>query len=289
MEWLENGIFFNHKSYKIFYNQFGSGEDIIIAHGYPYSSYEWKDVIALLSKNFRVTIFDLLGFGFSDKPETHTYSFEEYTDILNKLALNLKIAEAHIIAHDLGVSIAQELIANEQEGNVNFSVKSVCFVNGNLFADVYQPRLIQRLLSQTPSFIGGFLSRNIPKKMVHCSIRNLYGKFSQPSEEFLNELWDILNYKKGKNISYLLGKLVFEKIKYQDRWISAMKETSIPLAYICGPADPNSGIKMGTTFEKRIPKGNLIWMDNQIGHWPMIEDKNTFLKKYYEWLKGIQN
>jgi pimeloyl-ACP methyl ester carboxylesterase len=284
-EWLDKSKSFSFKSYNIFYNQFGTGFDLIIIHGYPYNSYEWKDVVPLLSKRFRVTVFDLLGFGFSDKPENHYYSFEEYTDLLNKLVVHLRIEQAHIIAHDLGVSIGQELLATEKDWNLNFSIKSICFTNGNLFPDVYQPRLIQRLLSQTPSFVGSFLSKNISKKTVHKNIRKLYGKYSQPSDEFLEELWGILNFNNGKNISYLLGKLVFEKIKYQDRWTLAMKDTHIPLAYICGPADPNSGIEMGTTFEKRIPNGKLIWMDDAIGHWPMIEDKNAFCNQYFSWLR----
>jgi hypothetical protein len=213
-EWLVKSNFFSFKTHNIFYNQFGEGEDLIIIHGYPYSSYEWKEIVPLLSKRFKVTVFDLLGFGFSDKPENHIYSFEEYTDLLNKLTLHLKIEQAHIIAHDLGVSLAQELLAFENDYNLNFSIKSVCFTNGNLFPDVYKARLIQKLISQTPTFIGKFLSKKISKKTVHKNIRNLYGKYTQPSEEFMEELWEILNYKDGKNISYLLGRLVFEKIKY---------------------------------------------------------------------------
>lgn len=286
--WLEKGSFFNHKSYKIFFAQFGIGEDLIIIHGYPYSSYEWKHLIPELSKKFKVTVFDLLGFGFSDKPEDHNYSFEDYTDILNRLVIHLKIEQAHIIAHDLGVSIAQELIANINDNNLNFSIKTVCFTNGNMFPDVYHPRVIQRLISQTPQFIGRLISKKISKKIIHKNIRNLYGKYSKPNEEFLNELWEVLNYNHGKNISYKLGKLFFKKVKYTERWTNSMKNTKIPLAFICGPSDPNSGIEMGITFGKRIPNGNLIWMDDAIGHWPMIEDTKGFLENYYNWLSKLK-
>lgn len=283
-QWLEKGSFFNHKLHQIFYNQFGSGEDLIMIHGYPYSSYEWKEIIPFLSENFRVTVFDLLGFGFSDKPKNHNYSFEEYTDIFHELALHLKIKQAHIIAHDLGVSVAQELLAKDQVQHLNISIISICFTNGNLFPDVYHPRFIQRLLSQTPEFIGRFLSKKISKKTVHKNILNLYGKYTQPREKFLEELWEILNYKNGKNISYLLGRLVFEKIRYQERWTKAMRNTKIPLCYICGPADPNSGLEMAITFQTRIPKSELIWMEDHIGHWPMLEDTYDFLEKYTLWL-----
>ncbi len=284
-KWLEDGEFFKYKSHKIFYNQFGFGDDLIIIHGYPYSSYEWKGVIPILSQKFKVTVFDLLGMGFSDKPENYTYSFEDYKDIVNRLTLLLKIEKAHILAHDLGVSIAQELLNNEKQYNLNFSIKSICFINGNLFPDVYKPRFIQKLLSQTPTYIGKFLSKNMSKKAIHKTIRSLYGKFSQPSNEYLDELWEILNYNNGKNISYVLGRLIFEKKKHQERWTKAMNDTNIPLSYICGSADPNSGLEMGITFHKRIPNGKLIWMDDAIGHWPMIESPGAFLDAYLNWLK----
>lgn len=286
-QWLKDGGFFPHKSYKIFYNQFGFGDDLIIIHGYPYSSYEWKEVIPFLSQNFKVTVFDLLGMGFSDKPIDYKYSFEDYRDIVNKLTLHLKIEQAHILAHDLGVSIAQELINNEKEYNLNFSIKSICFTNGNLFPDVYRPRMIQRFFFRTPSFIGRFLSQNISKKTIHNTILSLYGKFSKPTNEYLEELWEILNYNNGRNISYLLGRLIFEKKLHQQRWTTAMKETNIPLSYICCSADPNSGLEMGITFHKRIPNRKLIWMDDSIGHWPMQECPNAFVEAYLEWLTQL--
>ncbi len=287
--WIESGKYLNYNGYKIFYNQFGEGPDIIILHGYPYSSYEWKNFIPLLSQYYRVTVFDFLGFGFSDKPENHLYSFQEYVKILNLVVLNLQIKEAHLLTHDLGVSVAQEVLANYKHEENLFSIQSICFSNGNLFSDVYKPRLIQRILSQTPNFIGRFISRHISKASVNKTIRSLYGKKTQPDEAFLDELWDVLNYNNGKNISYLLGKLVFEKALYLDRWTLAMRGTEIPLCYICGPADMNSGIDMAIAFQKRVPNGTLIWMDDSIGHWPMIEDSDSFLKYYLDWISTQVN
>jgi pimeloyl-ACP methyl ester carboxylesterase len=245
--------------------------------------------VPILSSKFRVTLFDLLGFGFSDKPDNYLYSFNEYVKILNLLTLYLKIKETHIIAHDLGVSIAQEILAKNKKEDILFSIKSICFTNGNLFYDVYKPRIIQRLLSQTPSYIGEFLSKNIPQKVVFKSIRQLYGNKTQPNEYFLEELWEILNFKRGKEISYLLGKLIFEKAFHQKRWTEAMKKTAIPMCYICGPADKNTGIDMAIAFQKRIPKGKLIWMDDHIGHWPMIEDSLSFADNYLNWIDSMKS
>jgi len=283
--WKSGGKYFKFKDNNIFYNQAGEGEHLLIIHGYPYNTFEWKVTIEELSKKFKVTFFDLLGMGFSDKPENHKYSFEEYCDIVNVLLLNLKIQETHIFSHDLGVSVAQELIARNAESKNNFKIKSSAFMNGSLFIDVYKPRLIQKLLSKSPTVIGKTLSKIMTKTMVNKSVKSVFGPFTQPSDHFLNQQWEILNYKNGKDISYLIGRLVFDKYNYLNRWVNAMQNTTIPMCYICGQYDPNSGIHMAKRYEELIPNPKVYLMSENIGHWPFLEDQKKVLELYLKFIK----
>lgn len=285
-KWKSLGNNFKYKDKNIFFYQDGSGDDLLIIHGYPFNSFEWKNTINELSKSYKVTIFDLLGMGFSDKPENHVYSFEEYCEITNLLLMELKITETHIFSHDLGVSIAQELLASTQTNT--FKIKSSAFMNGSLFIDVYKPRLIQKLLSKSPKFIGKLLSKIITKKMVLNAVKSVYGPFTKPTDEFLNKQWDILNYNDGKSITYLIGRLVFEKWKHLARWTFAMQTTAIPMCYICGPYDPNSGIKMASRYDELIPNSNIYLLDKYVGHWPHLEDRVNMLSAYHEFLNQIK-
>lgn len=284
--WKSNGKYFRFNDKNIFYNQIGEGDNLLIIHGYPYNSFEWKDTIEELSKTYKVTFFDLLGMGFSDKPKNHKYSFEEYCDIVNALLKNLNINETHIFSHDLGVSVTQELIARNAEGKNSFKIKSSAFMNGSLFIDVYKPRLIQKLLSKSPTLIGEILSKIMSKSMVNKSVKSVFGPFTQPTEDFLDNQWEILNYNQGKNITYLIGRLVFEKYKYLNRWVNAMQTTTIPMCYICGPFDPNSGINMAKRYEELIPNPKVYLMSENIGHWPQLEDKDTVIKYYLEFVNS---
>lgn len=284
-EWLKKGNIFNYKDFKIFYRQVGKGDDILIIHGYPFGSYEWQEIISNLSNKYRVTTFDLLGMGFSDKPKNHQYSYEEYCDIVNSLLKFLKISNTHILSHDLGVSVVQELISWDLEQKNRFQINSIAFVNGSLFIDVYKPRFIQRILSQTPNFIGKFLSKKISKNSIFKSVKSVYGKNTQPTENFLEEQWEILNYNNGKQITYRIGRLVFEKKKYLKRWVDGMQKTKIPMCYICGPSDPNSGLHMAERYEELINNPKIFLMSNNIGHWPFLEDKNMFIEIYENFLK----
>ncbi len=283
--WKSNGKYFRFNDKNIFYNQIGEGDNLLIIHGYPYNSFEWKDTIEELSKTYKVTFFDLLGMGFSDKPKNHKYSFEEYCDIVNALLKNLNINETHIFSHDLGVSVTQELITRNAEGKNSFKIKSSAFMNGSLFIDVYKPRLIQKLLSKSPTLIGKILSKIMSKSMVNKSVKSVFGPFTQPTEDFLDNQWEILNYNQGKNITYLIGRLVFEKYKYLNRWVNAMQTTTIPMCYICGPFDPNSGIHMAKRYEELIPNPKVYLMSENIGHWPQLEDQKKVLEIYLTFIK----
>lgn len=286
--WKSKGLFLKFNQHDIFYGQQGQGDDLLIIHGYPFNSYEWKDTIEELSQNFRITYFDLLGMGFSSKPKNHRYRFEEYCEMVNVLMHTLAIKQTHIFSHDLGVSVAQELVARELEGKNQFKIISSAFMNGSLFIDVYQPRLIQRILSQSPDIVGRIFSKIMTKKMIYKSVKSVFGADTQPSEAFLDEQWEILNYNDGKSIAYLIGRLVFEKYNYLNRWVNAMQKTVVPMCYIYGPADPNSGEHMAKRYVELIPNPKTYALEKNIGHWPIIEDRENLLSKYYQFLNELK-
>jgi pimeloyl-ACP methyl ester carboxylesterase len=280
-EWKGKGNHFFFKGNKIFYIQAGSGPLLTIFHGYPYNSFDFEKIWIHLSSTFSVVIPDMLGMGFSDKPEKHRYSFEEMADLYAALLEELNITQTHILAHDLGNSVVQELIARDKERKNPFSINSVAFLNGGLFSDVYKPRLIQVLLSKSPKPMGRLLSNLMTRNIVAKATSEVFGKKTKPSTELLNNFWEILNYNNGKSIAYLLGRLVFEKDKYQQRWITAMQETKIPMCFINGPADPNSGIHMVKRYQELIPNPDIKLLSDDIGHWPQIEAPEEVLKAFY--------
>ncbi len=271
LNWKSKGNYFEFNNYQIFYIKEGSGPLLTIFHGYPYNSFDFEKIWPELVREFTVVVPDLLGMGFSDKPENHHYSFEEMADLYTSLFKKLHITETHVLAHDLGNSVVQELLARSEEHKNPFEIKSIAFLNGGLFVDVYKPRLIQVLLSRSPKPIGKILSRLMSKKIVSKATSEVFGVDTKPSIGVLQNFWDILTYNNGKSIAYLLGRLVFAKEKHQQRWIAAMQGTKIPICFINGPADPNSGQHMVDRYKQLIPDANVKLLDENIGHWPQLE------------------
>ena len=63
-------------SLNIFHAEFGDPEApvLVLVHGFPTSSIDWRDIVGDLSTTYRVCVLDLPGFGFSDKPADGSYT-----------------------------------------------------------------------------------------------------------------------------------------------------------------------------------------------------------------------
>ena len=88
----------------------GSGEPVVLIHGTPSSSYIWRNVAKRLSEaGHTVHVFDLLGFGASERPfdQDADTSVSAQVPILKHLMSHWGLDSAHIVAHDIGGAVAQ--------------------------------------------------------------------------------------------------------------------------------------------------------------------------------------
>jgi pimeloyl-ACP methyl ester carboxylesterase len=86
----------------------GSGAPVVLLHGWPDSSYLWRNQIpSLVSNGFRVIAPDMRGFGQSDKPQgVSAYAFSNAVADVVGVMDTLEIPSAHIVGHDWGAAIA---------------------------------------------------------------------------------------------------------------------------------------------------------------------------------------
>ena len=90
----------------------GSGEPIVLIHGFPTSSHLWLDVVAKLPDGHRVIVLDLLGFGRSDAPLSGDYTITGHGNRTLKLLDALQINRACLVGHGTGGAIAQWVALN---------------------------------------------------------------------------------------------------------------------------------------------------------------------------------
>ncbi len=87
---------------RLHYREAGAGDPVLLLHGWPTSSYLWRDIIGQLAEERRVIAIDLPGFGKSDKPLDVSYSFDFYDRILEGFADQVGIESAGLAVHDVG-------------------------------------------------------------------------------------------------------------------------------------------------------------------------------------------
>jgi haloalkane dehalogenase len=86
----------------IAYTDTGDGPPVLLLHGWPTSSYLWRNVGPILAAEHRVIAPDLPGFGASSKPLDRQYSFGLFARALDALTDQLGLDEVGLVVHDLG-------------------------------------------------------------------------------------------------------------------------------------------------------------------------------------------
>jgi haloalkane dehalogenase len=84
------------------YRELGSGPPVLLLHGWPTSSYLWRNVMPAIARRNSVIALDLPGFGGSDKPVDIRYTFDFYEHALDGLAAKLEMDDLGLAVHDLG-------------------------------------------------------------------------------------------------------------------------------------------------------------------------------------------
>ena len=99
----------NASGVQLYYQDMGSGEPLLLVHGWPASSFYWKSVIPLLARSYRVIAVDLKGFGRSDKPEHASYEMPAMAEDLAALLDALGLSSVNLMGHSMGGMISYAL------------------------------------------------------------------------------------------------------------------------------------------------------------------------------------
>jgi pimeloyl-ACP methyl ester carboxylesterase len=87
---------------QLHYREVGSGPPVLMLHGWPTSSYLWRNILPEVGKHRRAIALDLPGFGRSDKPLDASYSFRYHERVLDGFLAALGIDTLGLVVHDLG-------------------------------------------------------------------------------------------------------------------------------------------------------------------------------------------
>jgi pimeloyl-ACP methyl ester carboxylesterase len=93
----------------------GSGEPLILVHGIGQSLYTWREVFELLCENYTVFALDLIGMGYSSRPESYDYSVVSQAEAINGFMDAMQISSAHMLAFSTGTLYALQFTQQHPE------------------------------------------------------------------------------------------------------------------------------------------------------------------------------
>jgi len=258
---------------------------LLLVHGFPTSSWDWRRLWPGLRGRFRLVAMDMLGFGLSDKPAGADYLIKEQADRCEALLAHLNIPAAHVLAHDYGDTVAQELLARRIEGRARADYRSFCFLNGGLIPAEHRARLIQKLL-KTP--LGPLVSRAMTEKSFARSFSAVFGPDTRPSAPDLAEDWALISANEGNLRMHRLISYMAQRKEHGYRWVGALKAADVPLRLIDGGLDPVSGAHLCEAYRRTVPNADAVLLDH-VGHYPQLEDPDAVLKAFDEFHDRMQS
>ena len=116
----------------VFYREAGSKDAplILLMHGYPTSSFMFRNLIPLLSKKYRIIAPDLPGFGFSDVPARgeYAYTFDNLARTMQAFIDNMGLKRFALYIFDYGAPVGLRLaMANPEK------ITGIISQNGNAY------------------------------------------------------------------------------------------------------------------------------------------------------------
>ena len=256
---------------------------LVLIHGYPTSSWDFSPMWQQLSTRFRLVTADLLGMGFSSKPSPHHYTISEQADLMEAVMQMSSIGNCHILAHDYGDTVAQELLARDLMATQS-RYKSVTLLNGGLFPETHRATSKQKLMAGP---FGPLLARFTTQKKLLDAFSLVFGAQTQPDARLRESVWQLVNENKGLRVLPPLLNYIRERRQFRERWVGALLNARTPLALINGSSDPVSGAHMVVRFREVIGSQHFIRELAGIGHYPQVEAPQLVLAAFEEFLEGL--
>ncbi|MEB2842921.1 alpha/beta fold hydrolase [Rhizobiales bacterium RZME27] len=251
--------------YSVFYREAGSAEApvLLLPHGYPCSSYQYRNLMPRLADRWRLLAPDFPGAGYTDTPQNFRYDFDGFADFLEQFLEELGVQRFVIYLQDFGSQIGLRLaIRNPQR------IAGVIIQNGDIYEDVLGPKYeglkayfrdptpaAKAMLSQAVSLEGfkeEFLNNARPElaPLIPPDLWRLH--WSQTTEQRRQIFTDIIAGLK-------------DNLDWFPRYQAYLREHQPAALIVWGPQDGYMPEKSARAYLRDLPNAELHLLDG--GHW----------------------
>jgi pimeloyl-ACP methyl ester carboxylesterase len=254
---------------------------LLFLHGFPSSSYDWR-LLLDLERDHAALAPDFLGFGLSEKPRDHVYTLHWQADLVEELVRRHGEGRPlFIVAHDMGTSVATELMARELDGDLELEIAGGLLLNGSMVQGAASPTLGQRLLR---SPIGPLFSRLSSERFFRQQFGSIFSPGHPLTEEEAEDQWALICACGGRTLNHKTIRYMEERFRHAERWHGALRDWpahqgdssasrpgSPPLSLAWGMLDPVATENVLNAVLELRPQAPVTRFED-LGHYPQIED-----------------
>ena len=282
-EWRERGREEEFRGRRIhLFECDGGGPLLLFLHGFPSSAYDWRTVLQLETEHAALAP-DFLGFGLSEKPRDHDYTLHWQADMVEQLvrqrddhetgrsspsAAERPRTRVFIVAHDMGTSVATELMARDLEGSLGIDLAGALLLNGSMVQDAASPTLGQRLLR---SAVGPLFSRLSSERFFRQQFGSIFSPGHPLTDEEAEDQWALICSNRGRTLAHKTIRYMEERFRHAERWHGALTNWPKPLGLAWGMLDPVATENVLDAVLRLRPTADVTRFED-LGHYPQIED-----------------
>ncbi|MCP2028100.1 pimeloyl-ACP methyl ester carboxylesterase [Flavobacterium sp. HSC-32F16] len=242
-----------YKNTKISYSDSGTGNAIVLLHGFLENKKMWKEYVDLFSEKNRVITIDLLGHGESDSLG-YVHEMEENANVVNEVLEHLKIEKATVLGHSMGGYV------------------------GLAFAELY-PQKIQKLVLQNSTSKEDSAEKKLNRtraikavkqnyvNFISLAIANLFSENNRT--RFAGEIEKAKEQALKTSLQGIVASLEGMKIRKDREWL--LQENRFPVLLILGKKDPVLNYEESLA---QIEDTTVELVSFEDGHMSHIENKD---------------
>jgi pimeloyl-ACP methyl ester carboxylesterase len=267
--WREEGAIEEVLDRKLFVRRRGGGEGtlLLFLHGFPSSSYDWRDLFALRPPGEATLAFDFLGFGLSEKPRDQAYTLAWQADAAEELVRRSGAERVFVVGHDMGTSVATELMARDLRGELGMNMNGAMLFNGSMLLHLAKPTLGQNLLR---SRLGPLFARLTTERGFRAQFSRIFSPEHPLSDAEAADQWSLIAHDDGQRIAHRTIHYMAERERFTERWHGAIRDWPGPLTLAWGLLDPVARVEVLDGLRALRPGVETIELPDA-AHYPQIE------------------
>jgi len=246
---------------RINYEQKGSGDLIVLLHGWGSNIKPFSNLIDLLSKKYTVVAMDMPGFGESQEPPS-AWCVDDYVDFVIKFLADYDAKQVMLLGHSFGGRVIIKLNSRK---DLPFTVSKVILVDS---AGILPPKSNKKSWRTRKYKMGkAFLSTKIMRKIAPNALEKLRVKYGSADYVAASPL-----------MRQVLVKVVNEDLE------PLLPNIKCPTLLIWGVNDTATPLSDGEKMEKLIPDAGLVKLENA-GHYSFLEQQFLFNRVMCSFMK----